>query len=95
MFKRNPGRYELWHVKDAVGIRPRTPEMSLSDRRRMSYFVPAGLGQVDLATVFANANIAGLKHIGIEQDNPASWGDSLSAARVNYNNVVDLIAREK
>ena len=92
MFKRNPGHYELWHVKDAVGILGSTPNMSLSDRRRASYFVPAGLGQVDLKSLFANANLAGLKHIGIEQDNAATWGDSLAAARVNYNNVMKMIS---
>jgi sugar phosphate isomerase/epimerase len=92
MFKRNPGHYELWHVKDAVGLNSMTPQMSLSDRRRASYFVPAGLGQVDLKTLFANADVAGLKHIGIEQDNAATWGDSLAAARVNYNNVMKLIS---
>jgi sugar phosphate isomerase/epimerase len=92
MFKRNPGHYELWHVKDVVGLGSMTPQMSLVDRRRASYFVPAGLGQVDLKTIFANAGVAGLKHIGIEQDNAASWGDSLAAARVNYNNVMKLIS---
>ncbi len=92
MFKRNPGHYELWHVKDVVGLGNMTPAMSLSDRRRASYFVPAGLGQVDLKTLFANAGVAGLKHIGIEQDNAATWGDSLAAARVNYNNVMKIIS---
>lgn len=91
MFKRNPGHYELWHVKDAVGL-SMGPQMSLVDRRRASYFVPAGLGQVDLKTIFANANLAGLKHIGIEQDNAATWGDSLAAARVNYDNVMKMIS---
>jgi sugar phosphate isomerase/epimerase len=92
MFKRNPGHYELWHVKDVVGLGSMAPGMSLSDRRRASYFVPAGLGQVDLKAVFANAGVAGLKHIGIEQDNAATWGDSLAAARVNYNNVMKIIS---
>lgn len=92
MFKRNPGHYELWHLKDAVGLNSRVPQMSLVDRRRASYFVPAGLGQVDLKTIFANASVAGLKHIGIEQDNAATWGDSLAAARVNYNNVMKMIS---
>jgi sugar phosphate isomerase/epimerase len=92
MFKRNPGHYELWHVKDAVGLNSMGPQMSLVDRRRASYFVPAGVGQVDLKTIFANASVAGLKHIGIEQDNAATWGDSLAAARVNYNNVMKLIS---
>jgi sugar phosphate isomerase/epimerase len=92
MFKRNPGHYELWHVKDTVGLNSMTPQMSLADRRRASYFVPVGLGQVDLKAIFANASLAGLKHIGVEQDNAASWGDSLAAARVNYNTVMKLIS---
>ena len=92
MFKRNPGHYELWHVKDAIGLGRMTPQMSFSDRRRTSYFVPVGLGEVDLHEIFASAPVAGLKHIGIEQDNAASWGDSLAAARVNYENVMKLIS---
>ena len=50
-------------------------------------FVPVGVGQIDFKKVFAHAALAGLKHFVIEQDNAASWGDSLAAARVSYQNM--------
>src|SRR5690348_1939923 len=36
MFKRNPRHYELWHVKEVVGIWSSTPNTTLSVRRRAS-----------------------------------------------------------
>jgi hypothetical protein len=33
--------------------------------------------------VFTSAKQAGLKHFCVEQDNAASWGDSMAAARVS------------
>jgi hypothetical protein len=36
--------------------------------------------------------IAGLKHFVIEQDNAASWGDSLAAARVSYQNMRTVLS---
>jgi sugar phosphate isomerase/epimerase len=92
MFKRNPGHYELWHVKDLIGVNCLTPQMNFAERRRAIYFVPVGQGRLDLKTIFASADVAGLKHIGIEQDNGATWGDSLAAARVNYNNMVKMLS---
>jgi sugar phosphate isomerase/epimerase len=92
MFRRNRGRYELWHIKDAVGIHEMTAQMNLGERRLAAYFVPVGLGQIDLKTIFASAELAGLRHFGIEQDNAATWGDSLGAARVNEENLVKMLS---
>ena len=55
-------------------------------------FVPVGVGQIDFKPVFANAALAGLKHFVIEQDNAATWGDSLSAARISYQNMRTLLS---
>lgn len=87
MFKKAPGRFELWHVKDMFGIKTMNPKMSQSDRMGAAMIVPIGLGEVDYKTIFANAHIAGLKHYFIEQDNAAAWGDSLAAARVSYQSL--------
>ena len=55
-------------------------------------FVPVGVGDIDFKKVFANAALAGLKHFAIEQDNAATWGDSLSAARISYQNMKTLLS---
>jgi sugar phosphate isomerase/epimerase len=92
MFKKNPGRYELWHVKDAAGISHMTPQMTVAERRQAAEICPVGLGLIDFKTLFANAGLAGLKHYCFEQDNAAAWGDSLAAARVSYTNLVKILS---
>lgn len=92
MFRKNPGRFELWHVKDARGIKLMTPQMTQSERQRAAMLVPVGEGEVDYKTIFANATQAGLKHFCIEQDNAADWGDSPAAARVSYQNLLKVLA---
>ena len=91
MFRKNPGRYELWHLKDVVGLK--TVNRTLSPNARVSSmaFVPLGAGQMDYKPIFANAKLAGLKHFCVEQDNAASWGDSLAAARVSYQNLASIL----
>ena len=55
-------------------------------------FVPVGVGDIDFRRVFAHAELAGLKHFVIEQDNAANWGDSLAAARVSYQNMRTVLS---
>jgi sugar phosphate isomerase/epimerase len=92
MFRKNPGRYELWHIKDIVGLK--TVDRSLSPNARVSNmaFVPVGAGQIDYKPIFAQAQLAGLKHFCVEQDNAASWGDSLAAARVSFEALSMILA---
>ena len=87
MFKKNPGRYELWHIKDVFGLKTVNPALSPNERVRSMALAPVGVGQIDFRPFFANAKIAGLKHFVIEQDNAACFGDSLAAARVSYENL--------
>src|SRR5260370_39505389 len=81
MFKTHPGRFELWHVKDAKGIKNMNAQMTQQERQRSAILVPVGLGEVDYKSIFAAAELAGMKHYCIEQDNAADWGDSVAAAR--------------
>ena len=92
MFKKNPGRFELWHVKDARGIKLMNADMNESERMRAATLVPVGQGEVDYKTIFANAELAGMKHYCVEQDNAADWGDSMAAARVSYQNLIKLLS---
>jgi sugar phosphate isomerase/epimerase len=92
MFKKNPGRYELWHVKDAAGINRMTPQMTVAERRAAADICPVGLGLIDFKALFANAGTAGLKHYCFEQDNAAAWGDSLAAAHVSFTNLTKMLS---
>ncbi|RZA34974.1 MAG: sugar phosphate isomerase/epimerase [Lysobacteraceae bacterium] len=57
LFKRYPGRFVLWHVKDM-------------DRERMLP-VPLGQGMIDFRPIFAHADTAGMQHFYVEHDSPA------------------------
>ena len=88
MFKKHPGRFELWHVKDAKGIRNMNAQMTQAERQRSAMLVPVGKGEVDYKPIFGAAELAGLKHYCVEQDNAADWGDSMAAARASYQNLM-------
>ena len=88
MFKKSPGRFECWHVKDAMGLKMLTPDMTQSQRQQAAKLVPIGQGDVDYKSIFAAASLAGMKHFCIEQDNASQWGDSVAAARVSLNGLV-------
>jgi len=92
MFKKNPGRFECWHVKDAKGIKALSPALTQAQRQQSADLVPVGQGEVDYKSIFASASIAGMKHFCIEQDNAALWGDSVAAAKVSLNGLVRLLS---
>jgi len=56
LFKKHPGRFPLWHVKD----------MDKADRTKNT---EVGNGTVDFKTIFASAKLAGVKHYLVEQEN--------------------------
>jgi sugar phosphate isomerase/epimerase len=84
MFQKSPGRFELWHVKDATGIKSADPRLTPNERRKVAKLVPVGQGEIDYHAIFAKADQAGLKHFCIEQDNAAEGGDSMAAAKASY-----------
>lgn len=92
LFKKSPGRFELWHIKDMVGLNSVNPALSPNARTSSMAFVPVGAGQLDFKPVFAQAKLAGLKHFCVEQDDAASWGDSLAAARVSYEGLSKMLS---
>ena len=53
LFKANPGRFPLWHVKD------------INDKKQP---VEVGTGIVDFKPIFAAAKTAGMQHFFVEQD---------------------------
>lgn len=92
LFKDHPGRFELWHIKDMVGLKTVNPSLSPNQRTASMAFVPVGAGQIDYKAVFAGAKQAGLKHFCVEQDDAASWGDSLAAARVSHDALARMLS---
>ena len=89
-----PGRFPVWDVRDAFGIKiaDANPGTSPNQRRQYIYSVPAGLGEVDFKTIFAHAGTAGLKYFFVLQDNAAAWGDSMAVARVSWQNLTRILA---
>jgi sugar phosphate isomerase/epimerase len=92
MFQKSPGRFELWHVKDATGIKSADPKATPNERRKSSKLVPVGQGEIDYKAIFAKAAQAGLKHFGIEQDNAAEGGDSMTAAKASYQGLMKMLS---
>jgi len=55
-FTKYPGRFEQWHIKD----------MSKADRARQT---DVGTGSIDFKAIFEKAELAGMKHYYLEQEN--------------------------
>lgn len=93
MFAKNPGRFELWHVKDATGMKNIDPQVRPNDRRKATKLTPVGMGEIDYKPIFAKADLAGLKHFCVEQDNAAEGGaDSLAAAGTSFTNLHRILS---
>jgi len=87
MFHHNPGRFELWHVKDVKGLKDGPPK-----DLRTAQLVPVGQGEIDYKTIFANAALAGMKHFCVEQDNAADSGDAIASIRTSYTNLKQMLS---
>jgi sugar phosphate isomerase/epimerase len=55
IFKKYPGRFELWHVKD----------MEIGPDK---FFAPVGTGTINYKEIFANQKESGMKYYFVEQD---------------------------
>jgi len=55
MFKKNPGRYKMFHVKDM-------------DKNDKAVFAEVGSGRIDFKHIFESSKLAGLEYIFTEQD---------------------------
>ena len=74
LFKKHPGRFHLWHVKDL-------------DKDKTGP-QPVGTGIVDFKTIFANAELSGMKHFFVEHDMPA---DPLASITTSFNNLKKIL----
>lgn len=74
LFKKHPGRFPLWHVKDLSADR--------------SGPAPVGTGVVDFKRIFANADSAGMKHFFVEHDMPADAFASITTSFGNIEKIL-------
>ncbi|CAL1518492.1 Inosose dehydratase [Chitinophaga sp. MM2321] len=56
LFKKHPGRFALWHVKDM-------------DKTDLKLNTEIGTGRIDFKKIFASAGLAGLDYAFVEQEN--------------------------
>lgn len=74
IFKKNPGRFPLWHVKDIDKESGKPTEI--------------GTGYIDFKPIFAAASIAGMKHFFVEQDGAPKPFENIANSLANLNKVV-------
>ncbi|HUS02974.1 MAG TPA: sugar phosphate isomerase/epimerase [Chitinophagaceae bacterium] len=74
LFKKHPGRFPLWHVKDL-------------DKEKKGP-APVGTGIVDFKRIFANAKVSGMKHFFVEHDNPADPFASITTSYNNLKKIL-------
>lgn len=55
LFKQNPGRFTMWHVKDM-------------DKNTKTLNAEIGSGVIDFKSIFAEAKLSGMKHFFVEQE---------------------------
>jgi sugar phosphate isomerase/epimerase len=80
IFNRAPGRFKMWHVKDM-----------LKDEAKSQTEV--GSGVVDFTTIFKNAELSGMEHFFVEQENLPVPADANIQKSIDYvrKNLVPLL----
>jgi sugar phosphate isomerase/epimerase len=74
LFKKNPGRFHLWHVKDID--------------KEMKNLQPVGSGVIDFKRIFDNAKTSGMVHCFVEHDMPADPYASLTTSYTNLTKML-------
>ncbi len=94
LIRKYRGRFPVWDINDAFGIKnaDANPSLTPNQRRVYTYGVPVGLGEVDFRTYFASSALAGVKYAIVNQGNASSWGDPFAAVHVSYQNLVKILA---
>jgi sugar phosphate isomerase/epimerase len=84
IFKKYPGRFHLFHMKD-MGKKEAPSVITNSDD-----MVPVGTGVIDFKEILAAGKTAGLKYMFVEQDN-AGKGDAFAAIQTSITNLTTKI----
>ncbi|HEX4685120.1 MAG TPA: sugar phosphate isomerase/epimerase, partial [Gemmatimonadaceae bacterium] len=94
MFRKSPGRFAMWHVKDLRGVQAAraaaaavggTPIQQMS--AAMPRVVAVGTGDIDFRRIFAEASTAGLRHFFVENDAAPNTPSSLADIETSYRNL--------
>jgi sugar phosphate isomerase/epimerase len=72
LFRRYPGRFTMWHVKD------------IRDPQETKEMTPVGQGEMDFAAIFASAEQSGMQHFFVEHDNAATTIGSLASIEASF-----------
>jgi len=84
MFKKYPGRFQLFHLKDM-----RTKQDPFFDVNKDDV-CSVGAGVIDFKTILASKEIAGMKHWFVEDDNQGN-GKTFEELEVSINNLTTKI----
>ncbi len=76
LFKKHPGRFPLWHVKD------------LDKEKKVP--VPVGEGIINFKRIFDHSSIAGMKHFFVEHDMPVDPYASITTSYNYLANVLKV-----
>lgn len=71
LFKKHPGRFKMWHVKDMDKTRP----MNQTE---------VGSGSINFKKIFAKAKLSGLEYFYVEQENLTVPGDENIKKSISY-----------
>ncbi|SMC36683.1 Sugar phosphate isomerase/epimerase [Cellulophaga tyrosinoxydans] len=74
-FKKYPGRFKIWHVKD----------MDKEGR-----FAPVGNGTIDFATILANKELSGMEYYMVEQDMTFDGMKPLEAIKISHEGLKNI-----
>jgi len=75
LFKKHPGRFHLWHVKDLD-----------KDKKGPQ---PVGTGIIDWKRIFDNASVSGMKHYFVEHDMPQDPFASITTSYENLKKLLN------
>ncbi|NHF59757.1 sugar phosphate isomerase/epimerase [Flavobacteriaceae bacterium TP-CH-4] len=74
-FKKYPGRFKMWHVKD------------MDEQGR---FAPVGKGTVDFSRILAQKEVSGMKYYMVEQDITFDGLDPLEAIKISHEGLKEI-----
>jgi sugar phosphate isomerase/epimerase len=74
-FKKYPGRFKIWHVKD----------MDKEGR-----FAPVGNGTIDFAKILANKELSGMEYYMVEQDMTFDGMKPLEAIKISHEGLKNI-----
>jgi sugar phosphate isomerase/epimerase len=77
-FEKYPGRFELVHVKDSL------------DSPLRESFACVGSGIIDFAEIFSHRDIAGFRHLIVENDSPGEDQEGCARSSIEYLKSLDF-----